>query len=494
MRIHPLVHALHALPLLLGATTTLGAQSPASVAPPAQIHVATGDARSYFTNAWWIETAEGLVLIDAMCLRSDVDRLIATLRKTGKPLAAVFITHPHADHFGGLTQLKEAFPKARIIATSATAGAMQGVHDQALQPGGWLAALGAEYERRLQRPDSLVASGSTLRIAGLTYTVRDYGPAEAENNSVVYLHELSALFTGDLTVAGGAYFIGEQHSRLAQLALPKLLVDFPGAVTSYSGHFAPMPLAAVVQENTEQVRFFRLAAAAEFADSSSLTPSGVLNAAAMRRLTRTYAAFLRGRNTYGMGAVAVAQMNASGVVAEMRDAAAQVRVRPIHQQVRAGLRPLRYLLGRWRGTQFAADTSATATTASAPRALDIISEFVPVLGGAAYEGRMTASGYRFVLTLSYDVAQQRYRVAALDDVSGLLDIFEGILGDDGSLVVDNVRPGTFYANPSGVRVHTRLTFAPAAPDLFRLDVAESVDGGTTWRTVTQYQASQRLVP
>jgi hypothetical protein len=58
--------------------------------------VATGDARSYFSNAWWIESAQGLVLIDALCLRSDVDRLIAALRATDKPLVAVVIL-THAD-------------------------------------------------------------------------------------------------------------------------------------------------------------------------------------------------------------------------------------------------------------------------------------------------------------------------------------------------------------------------------------------------------------
>jgi glyoxylase-like metal-dependent hydrolase (beta-lactamase superfamily II) len=458
--------------------------------PPAQIHVATGDARSYFTNAWWIESAQGLVLIDAMCLRSDVAKLIAAMRTTGKPLVAVILTHPHADHFGGLAQLKAAYPQASVIATAATADAMQKVHDEALQPGGWLRALGDEYERTLYRPDHIVVSGATLPLAGLTYTVRDYGRAEAENNSVIHLHEMNALFTGDLTVAGAAYYIGEQHSRQAMVALPKLIADFPTVVLAYSGHLAPQPLRAVVNDNLEELRFYRLAAAAEFADSASLTPTGALNDAAMRRLVRTYAGYLRNKNTYGMGPLAVAQMNATGIVAEMMADTIPVRVPPIHQQVRAGMRSLRFLLGRWTGSQTPGDTSRTPL----PQPIEITSEVVPVLGGAAFEGRMTTPGYRFVLTFSYDVAQQLYRVAALDDVSGLLDIFEGKIGADGALTVDNLRLGTFYVNQRGERVHSRLRFAPTEGGLFRLDVSETVDRGANWTPSSHYVVSRRLVP
>ncbi len=477
-----------ALSLLVQTAQALAAQPPA--APAAWIHVATGDARSYYTNAWWIESRDGLVLIDAMCLRSDVEKLIAAMRSTGKPLAAVFITHPHADHFGGIAQLKAAYPDAVIIATQQTRDAMRGVHDGALGPGGWLTALGAEYERTLHLPDRTVPSGTTLSLAGLTFTIRDYGPAEAENNSVIHLHELNALFTGDLTVAGGAYYIGEQHSRLAMLALGALRTDFPNVQLAYSGHFAPMPLRTVVEENLEQLRFLRLSAAAEFADSASRTPSGGLSDEAMRRLTRTYAGHIRMRHAYGMGPAAIAQMNAMGIVAELRADSVPIRVPPIHEHVRAGVRPLRFLLGRWSGTQFPADSGAPSTA----RAIDIESEFGPVLGGAALEGRMTAPGYRFVLTLAYDVAQQRYRVSALDDVSGLLDIFEGGFGEDGALTVDNVRTNTFYKNANGARVHTRLRFAPAAGGLFHLEVKDSIDGGRTWVESTRYVATRRLLP
>jgi glyoxylase-like metal-dependent hydrolase (beta-lactamase superfamily II) len=484
-----ILRALVSLLLFVAGARSVVAQSAPS-APRAVVHVATGDARSYFTNAWWIESNDGLVLIDAMCLRSDIVKLIAAMRSTGKPLVAVFITHPHADHFGGIAQLKAAYPAARIVATSATANAMQGVHDLALKPGGWLNALGDEYERTLHKPDQIVPSGTTLTLAGLTYTVRDYGPAEAENNSVIHLHELSAVFTGDLTVSGGAYFVGEQHSRLAMRALAALRGDFPSVQLAYSGHFAPTQLRAVVEDNIEQLRFMRLAAAAEFADSGARSPTTGLTDDARRRLIRTFAAHARERNTYGLGAIGMAQMNASGIINEMRTDSVPVRVPPIHDTLRVGMRPLRFLLGRWEGTQFPSDSA----TAPAPRAVGIVSAFAPVLGGAAYEGRMTAPGYHFVLTLSYDVAQKKYRVAALDDVSGLLDIFEGDLGADGALTVDNLRVNTFYRTARGARVNSRLRFAPTAGGLFRLDVHESVDGGRTWTPSTRYDATRRLLP
>ena len=53
-------------------------------------------------NAYLIGTPEEVVAIDATFLLSDARDLRATLDEIGKPLAGVFITHPHPDHEMGL--------------------------------------------------------------------------------------------------------------------------------------------------------------------------------------------------------------------------------------------------------------------------------------------------------------------------------------------------------------------------------------------------------
>src|SRR4051812_39512704 len=53
-------------------------------------------------NTWWIETTRSVVVIDGLRTIPDAQAALAELEKIGKPVKAVFITHPHPDHIGGL--------------------------------------------------------------------------------------------------------------------------------------------------------------------------------------------------------------------------------------------------------------------------------------------------------------------------------------------------------------------------------------------------------
>ena len=55
-----------------------------------------------FVNSYLLETADGVVLVDAGLLVSDARALAARIAALHKPLAAAFVTHPHPDHFNGL--------------------------------------------------------------------------------------------------------------------------------------------------------------------------------------------------------------------------------------------------------------------------------------------------------------------------------------------------------------------------------------------------------
>jgi glyoxylase-like metal-dependent hydrolase (beta-lactamase superfamily II) len=72
------------------------------------------------------------VLIDAAFTRADAQRIVDTIRASGKNLTTVYITHDHPDHYFGLEVIRQAFSRARFVALPAAVAAEQ-------RPDGWTA-------------------------------------------------------------------------------------------------------------------------------------------------------------------------------------------------------------------------------------------------------------------------------------------------------------------------------------------------------------------
>ncbi|MEV0569210.1 MBL fold metallo-hydrolase [Dactylosporangium sp. NPDC050588] len=53
-------------------------------------------------DSYLVESADGVVLIDANLLQSDVRALSARIAALRKPLLGAFVTHAHPDHLNGL--------------------------------------------------------------------------------------------------------------------------------------------------------------------------------------------------------------------------------------------------------------------------------------------------------------------------------------------------------------------------------------------------------
>ena len=74
--------------------------------------------QNFVSNAGFVITREGVVVIDALGSPALARRLLAEIRRrTDKPVTHVILTHYHADHIYGLQTLKAA--GAKIIAHQA---------------------------------------------------------------------------------------------------------------------------------------------------------------------------------------------------------------------------------------------------------------------------------------------------------------------------------------------------------------------------------------
>src|SRR3954451_9529665 len=88
--------------------------------PPPRVHAHASGESGIFANAYLIETAHGVVAVDALLTESESRALRAQLDALGKPLLAVLLTHGHPDHYNGVTRLVGGTP-VPIVATPGVA-------------------------------------------------------------------------------------------------------------------------------------------------------------------------------------------------------------------------------------------------------------------------------------------------------------------------------------------------------------------------------------
>ena len=70
-----------------------------------KIHSHMSGEKGIFVNAYLVESANGVVVIDSALTVSESKALKAQLDSFKKPLLAVLLTHPHPDHVAGVTYL-----------------------------------------------------------------------------------------------------------------------------------------------------------------------------------------------------------------------------------------------------------------------------------------------------------------------------------------------------------------------------------------------------
>lgn len=90
----------------------------------------------------------------------------------------------------------------------------------------------------------------------------------------------------------------------------------------------------------------------------------------------------------------------------------------------------------------------------------------------------TSAGFHMETHLTYDQYRQQFRKAAIDDVWGVMDIYEGGIEGD-NLIMSNLRSKTFFPVGENTWRAFKLVMELKSPTRI-MEVLKSDDGGTTW--------------
>lgn len=168
--------------------------------------------RNFVSNAGFVVTPAGVVVIDALGAPQLARELIAEIKKlTGKKITHVIVTHYHADHIYGLQEFQRegatiiAHRSALEYLNSDTAQSRLAASRVELAP--WIDA-----QTRLVPADQWIDGPLELVVGSVRLRVQPVGPAHTPEDLVVFLPAERVLFAGDLVFRGRVPFVGQANS------------------------------------------------------------------------------------------------------------------------------------------------------------------------------------------------------------------------------------------------------------------------------------------
>lgn len=179
--------------------------------------------QNFISNAGFVVTPAGVVVIDALGSPALSKRLVAEIRKiTPQPITHVILTHYHADHIYGLQTFKDlgahiiAHGAAKDYLNSETARLRLQASREELAP--WIDA-----QTRLVSADEWIDGPKDLVVGGMHFQMTPVGPSHTPEDLAIYLPAEKVLFAGDLVFRSRIPFVGQADSHHWILSLDNLL-------------------------------------------------------------------------------------------------------------------------------------------------------------------------------------------------------------------------------------------------------------------------------
>ncbi len=135
---------------------------------PLTVKVYNADGNSFNVNSTLVYGEKEAMVIDAGFTRADALRIAANVLDSGKQLTTIYVSQADPDYYLGVETLKEIFPQADVVSTSAVLEKLTA--KMASKVAFWGPKMGANAPRKLVTPRAL--QGNTLKLEGQTIEIR----------------------------------------------------------------------------------------------------------------------------------------------------------------------------------------------------------------------------------------------------------------------------------------------------------------------------------
>src|ERR1700732_1503593 len=158
------------------------------------IKVFTSPDDQFSVNSVIVEGAHEVMLVDTQLTKTSAEKVLQEIKETKKPLSVIYITHAHADHFLGLEVFREAYPRARIIASPAVVDRINKVYQEKIDK--WKTILGSGATSHVVAIEKF--DGNIIEFEGSKIEVLTNIQGDTDENTMLWIPEQKILIAGDV--------------------------------------------------------------------------------------------------------------------------------------------------------------------------------------------------------------------------------------------------------------------------------------------------------